>query len=159
MESVAQIKKEFLRVFGENLAKVKYGLVEEQKYHQVPLSELAGYSSGRRVEVAGHIRNLARVMSQEGCHQWYEGIMYDGNFSLQFERADYTVCGNTFKSPATLFDQRPFTLDQYQLELRCLSGFEGLVSMRGKIQQREGSPLLLVERIVDFKEKYQQDAA
>lgn len=143
-----QLQEQFLRLFAQNLAKVKYGLITEEPYQRVNLTNLRRELYGSRVEVAGQIRDLSLLFNKDAPSLLYQGVISLGASSLAFERAGYTVLGDAYKSLATSFEQQPFTADQYRLELKALRRYEGLVSMRGVLQGKG----LLVERISGFED-------
>lgn len=155
MESAAQVKDELLRLFGENMARIKYGIFTKIPYQPISFSNLP--NARGRVEVAGYIQDLQQWFSPGMHHTYsYQGMLRNytqASFKLKFERADYTVFSNRiYKDPSTSFDQTPLTADQIDLEMKALSGFSGLVTMRGHLRKDKDTPLLLVERIVGFEE-------
>ncbi len=157
MNTTNSVREEFLRRFYHHL----YGGVDEQPYEACSLSDLAlkDFPAGRRVEITAQVSELDVLAIGSEGRPSYGGILIQEQSSIPFQRSRETVFSNIYRDPPRPWERMPFTKDQRYLELRALREGPGVVTVRGQLQQKEGRPLLLVERIVGFGEGYQRDAA
>jgi len=157
----ATVREDFLRAFDHCIAKAKYGLVDEEPYQirSLPYLFHRNFIDGRRVEVTAEIRELNFMSVGEKGRPSYEGVLFQGQSSIPFRRSDETILSEIYRDPLQPGDRIPFTGDQYYLELRCLRGWEGTVTVRGQLQQKGAERYLSVERLVGFGEEYLRDVA